>query len=287
MKGAAAQEELGVLLRHRVRGEGQGEVGEASHPEGQRAAPRCAAAVGLPPRGSRGTTGTWAPAVRVRDGKPLVGRVSSCAVTRLTRTVRPARVPALAVLLALLPGAGPAPGPELDLAAGLRQLYAGSVRPSGAMEAPLRGTPARWSRGSARGSLPGRSRASSPPPSCCCRAAPETTRRSGPGCSARCRRPGGPRPSRRSARRSPTWTRARRSRRPRHWPRSAAPESLDALQRAAAGAPRRRCGRRRASPRPRSAGGAGPPGPRGRPRPSPPPPVRPSRPGSGAECPGG
>ena len=39
-------------------------------------------------------------------------------------------MPALAVLFALLPGAGPAPGPELDLAAGLRQLYAGSVRPS-------------------------------------------------------------------------------------------------------------------------------------------------------------
>ena len=40
-----------------------------------------------------------------------------------------ARAAALAAVLVLLPGASPAPGPEETLAAGLRQLYGGSVQP--------------------------------------------------------------------------------------------------------------------------------------------------------------
>ena len=43
--------------------------------------------------------------------------------------MKPARVAALAAFVALLPGAGPAPGPESSLAAELRQLYGGSVQP--------------------------------------------------------------------------------------------------------------------------------------------------------------
>ena len=50
-------------------------------------------------------------------------------MTLLTWTVKPARVAVLTTFLALLPGAGTAPGPVATLAAGLRQLYGGSVRP--------------------------------------------------------------------------------------------------------------------------------------------------------------
>jgi hypothetical protein len=59
-------------------------------------------------------------------------------VTHLAWTVKPARAAALAAVLVLLPGASPAPGPEESLAAGLRQLYGGTVQPW-----------ERWRRGSA------------------------------------------------------------------------------------------------------------------------------------------
>jgi hypothetical protein len=52
-----------------------------------------------------------------------------CAVTRLTWTTRPALVAALAAALALAPSACPRPAPATSLAAGLRQLYGGSVQP--------------------------------------------------------------------------------------------------------------------------------------------------------------
>jgi hypothetical protein len=51
---------------------------------------------------------------------------------------KPARAVALAAVLVLLPGASPTPGPEETLAAGLRQIYGGSVQPW-----------ERWRRGSA------------------------------------------------------------------------------------------------------------------------------------------
>ena len=50
-------------------------------------------------------------------------------MTHLTWTSKAARAAALAAVLVLLPGASPAPGPEETLAAGLRQLYGGSVQP--------------------------------------------------------------------------------------------------------------------------------------------------------------
>jgi hypothetical protein len=50
-------------------------------------------------------------------------------VTRLTWTLKPARLVALAAFLVLLPGLRPEPGPGTSLAAGLRQLYGGSVQP--------------------------------------------------------------------------------------------------------------------------------------------------------------
>ena len=126
-----AQEELGVLLRDRVGGEGEGEPGEPPHPERQREAPRSAGAAVRPPRGSRGRSASCARAARGQGGRTSGPRVSSlrrCAF--LARQLGRTGPAALAGLLVLLPGAPRRRGPDERLAAELRRAYEAPARPS-------------------------------------------------------------------------------------------------------------------------------------------------------------
>ena len=127
VEGPPPQEELGVLLRHRVRGEGQGEVGEAAHPERQgvhRDPPQLAAALHealeVPAEDPRRRPG-WG-----------TGGMAGARVSSFPSDPSPAgrRVAALAAALVLLPARLRPPGPAGGAARReLRRLYGAPAQP--------------------------------------------------------------------------------------------------------------------------------------------------------------
>ena len=287
VEGAASQEELAVLLRHRVRGEGQGEVGEASDPEGQglyRDAPQLPAALHealeVPPERAC-----------VRPGS---GTGNHCSGKGIIAASGPPRLdeagPRGGAGGGPRPPAGRFPGPGAGGDARRRPAAAlRRVRPAvGALAARLRGAPAGRSRGPARGGVPRRSRLRPRRPAAA--GEPRRGRRAARRLAARHPAAGPPARGGAGARRGARPPRRARGvrggagagpgRQP-GVPRRAATGRRGRLLGGGAG----RVGLRRGRDPPEDR--ATPSRPRARPRPPPPTPARPSRPGSGAGCPGG
>ena len=287
MERPPAQEELGVLLRDRVGGEGEGEPGEPPDPERQRMD-------GDPPE----LPSALHEALQVEAGR---ARRRSRGRARRTfgRGYHPSRVASVARASAeasrwrpgsrrpAAPAARRRPGRSERLAAELRRALRGAGPALGEAGAGARrcGSP---TGGRSRASeayrddpafVPAARRLAREPGA-------GTTPRSARGCSARCPRRGGPRRSRCSPRRSPTATPARPSRRPRPWPRPGEQRPSTRSGGPPASRLRRREDRGRAGPRPRSRGA---PDRRcgGRARRRALAPAQRSRPASGAACRGG